>query len=366
MRRLITICLLLGCLAALPLMIAAQDAVPVTTPEVQPPQPTSEIMPPDAAATAEVQPIPLPDGAVPIPTPIGGGPAPLAEAVAPVDTGITVPPPSAAVIDPAAVPLLINARNDLELIASQQLSGQRPVGWSGSIDVNNAQLPLLIRLDLELLAGTIFGAEVRPSGWFGAVPGTTIAISRDIRHDLELLADSVGVVNVRPSGWAGDDPLLRCPRAVQSLINVMERGGIFTLSVGTNEPNFCALAEIEASQFAEQNQVLGQRGVALANPAASGSAPTSAGGSGQITGPFAIAFLDRNANQQVGAIPVGEVVAPVARSYVQFSRMTLVRGSGFEVFVDYRDTSLTDDQFAALPDVNSVAAAPTCTVPWCQ
>lgn len=376
MRRLTMIGLLCGCLAALPFVMAAQDNVPVTTPEVQPPptvegQPTLDpaIQPPlptaqtpgEAVATAEVQvQPPLPDGVVPIPTPMGGGEVPLA-AVAPAAAPIEAQ--ASAASDPA-VPVLINARNDLELLASQQLSGERPVGWGGSIDVNDPQLALLIRLDLELLAGSIFGAETRPPGWFGPIPGTTLSIARDIRHDLELLADTVGVANVRPSGWAGDDPLLRCSRALQSLVHVLERGGIFTLTVSTGDPTFCTLAEIQASQFAEENQVIGQRG-AVPVQTSLGIAPAAIG-SIQITGPFAIAFLDRNANQQVGAVPVGQVITPIARSYAEFSRMTLVRGDGFEVFVDYRDTSLTDDQFTALPDVNTIGSVPACNAGWCQ
>lgn len=109
-----------------------------------------------------------------------------------------------------ALEILVRARSDLELLATNQLGRERPIGWSASLDVTDPQLAVYIRLDLELLAATLVGIETRPRGWFGAIPGTAFSIARDIRHDLELLADTIIATNQRPNNWAGDDPLLRC------------------------------------------------------------------------------------------------------------------------------------------------------------
>ncbi|MBL8164432.1 MAG: hypothetical protein JNJ61_20760 [Anaerolineae bacterium] len=273
---------------------------------------------------------------------------------------VAVTPEAAPVspIAPEAIPVLINARTDLELLANQVLNAERPVGWSGSVDTNDIQLPILIRLDLELLAGTILGPDQRPPGWFGAVPSTTYAIARDIRHDLETLADAVNPPNVRPPGWAGGDPLMRCSRSVQMLVTVLERSGRFTLQVDLNDPNFCLAAELQASQFAESNLN------ALTQPAATTSSGLPAG-SLQIDSEFAVAFLTRFGSRQVGAIPLGTVISPVARSTAQFSRMMLVRGDGFEVFLDYRDTTIDEAGFMALPDVDTITSAPVCRASWC-
>jgi hypothetical protein len=46
--------------------------------------------------------------------------------------------------------------------------------------------------------------------------------------------------------------------------------------------------------------------------------------------------------------------------------MTLVRGDGFEVFVDYTATSLTPQDFESLPDVNTVQVLASCTAEWCE
>jgi len=120
--------------------------------------------------------------------------------------------------------VLIRSRTDLEILADQQLGiSARPEGWSGSLDINNPQLPILIRLDLDLLMANTLGLDNIPVGWFGAQTSTATAIARDIRHDLELLADSLVGPNIRPPGWNGDDPLMRCDRSTQNLVTLLVR-----------------------------------------------------------------------------------------------------------------------------------------------
>lgn len=324
MRRVIYAVLMIGLL--LPSLLLAQD--PIATEEPVDPNSLSGL--PSVEVPAEGETV---------------DPAAIAQPTSPIEA--------------EALPILINARTDLELLATQTLGGDRPIGWSGSIDVNNPQLPLLMRLDLELLAGTLLGIDQRPAGWFGAVGSTQIAVSRDIRHDLELLADTVIQPNVRPPGWAGGDPLMRCDRAVQALVNLLERGGSFQIQVDLNDPNFCQLAEVQASRFAEQGQV----NAVSANT--SGGAQAVAPGSIQITTNFAVAFLDRNARQPVGTVPQGTVIQPVARSYAQFSRMMLIRGDGFEAFIQYDSSSIDEAAYRALPDVNTTGFSPSCIASWC-
>ncbi len=325
MRRMVALVLCV-CLSA-PALLAAQ--------EVRPPEATPDPLAPPLDLAA-------PDEAAPLPA---------------------EPVPPASPLPADALPVLINARTDLELLAIQYLGSDRPLGWSGSLDISDPQLPLYIRLDLELLAGALLQPDQRPSGWFGAVPSTPYAVARDIRHDLELLADALGQPNIRPLGWTGDDPLMRCDRPVQALVQLLERTGAFTLTADPALSNFCQQAALQASQFAE-TALLNSQNPARAIVANPSQSEVSAGQ--QVSTTFAVAFLDRFGSQQVGTIPLGEPVTPVARSYRQFSRMVLVRGAGFEVFADYGTIGLSADAFAALPDVDSVGANPSCAAAWCK
>jgi hypothetical protein len=338
-RRLICSFALFLLLAALP--AAAQDT-PATTPDPSSTQPQV------------------------VPTTEAGAP-PAATTEPPADAQ---PPP----FDANALELIINARNDLELLAGAHMGSNRPVGWSGSLDIKDPQLPLLLRLDLELLAGTLLAPDKRPTGWFGPVAGSPYSVVRDVRHDLELLADTLDKPNVRPPGWVGGDPLMRCDRSLQTLVNVLERGGIFSLNVDVNAPDFCKLAENQATQFADSNIVANPAAAAApvngaSQPGATagqGGGAAAGTGSAQINSNFAVAFLDRYGTKQVGAVPVNTVVTVVARSFAPFSHMTLVRGDGFEVFIDYKSTNLTDAQFNSLPDVDGVTVNPACNASWCK
>jgi phosphate transport system substrate-binding protein len=257
--------------------------------------------------------------------------------------------------------LLTQVRADMDALAEQQLGAQRPEGWSGSLDTTDPNLVLLVRLDLELLTGTLLGQETRPANWFGAVQSTPSAIARDIRHDLELLADEVYGLGERPDAWVGGDPLLRCNRATQALVNLLQRGGFYTLDVDLNAPDFCQQAEIAASRFSELNLLAVPEGGRIFSPSAIGRTP----GAYTIETEFAVAFLDRTAAQSVGVIPAGSPIRPVARSYAQFSNMTLVEGDEFLLFIDYRNSNLTTEEFEDLPDIAEQEFAPFCSARWC-
>jgi hypothetical protein len=261
--------------------------------------------------------------------------------------------------------VLVAARLDLELLAGEALGNNRPEGWSGTTDINDPQLVLLTRLDLELLAGALQGANRRPDGWFGVVASTPYAVARDIRHDLELLADVALGVDQRPNGWQGAEPLLRCDRATQAVVVFLELNGVFTLQADRTAPDFCRQAALEASLFMEINYLANPLpGASLTVPGVEGVAAQAGGG--VIDSNFAVGFFDRNAVQRAGVIPNGTPIQPVGRSYVQFSNMMLVRGEGFELFIDYQFTTVTPEQFRALPDIDTLQVTPVCVVDeWC-
>lgn len=329
-----------------PVVTAQGPAIVTVTPTPQggvPAPAATEPVDPAAPPPAETAPVQV--------APETGEPAAPAEPVAPVEVAPVAGDP-AAVLDAVA--------SDLTLLADQFFgTGARPEGWTPFLTPDNPQYALLLRLNLEILAGQIAGAEARPEGWFGAVGSSPFAIARDIRHDLELLAS---VYNdpppSRPEGWRGDDPIMQCGRAVQALVGVLEAGGVFRLEADPTSPDYCLQAEIQASQFAEQTLL--SNAAPAANPAA---APAT--GTDSVTTEFAVAFLDRGASLRVGVIPNGTPLTPVARSYAQFSNMMLASGDGFEVFVDYQQTSVSPEQFEALPNVDTLAVDPFCGADWC-
>jgi len=258
-------------------------------------------------------------------------------------------------------PILVNVRSDLQLLAINQLGNNVPDGWNPNLDINDPQLAVLLRLNLEILAGTLQGADRRPVGWFGTVLSTPYALARDIRHDLELLADAV-VPGARPFGWIGDDPVMRCPRATQDLLMLLELKNGFQLDVDFNSPDYCDQIAVKTSQYAEIHLLQEQ----IAAPVPAGQTQ-AVGGTFVIktSSDFAIAFFDRSARRRAGLIPNGTTLTAIGRSTAEFSKMTVVQGDGFEVFVDYSTTTLTADQFATLPDVNGMELTLTCDADWC-
>lgn len=262
-----------------------------------------------------------------------------------------------------ALPILISARSDLELLANSKMGANRPTGWSGSLDINDPHLAVLIRLDLELLAAESYGVDRRPDGWFGAVPSTNSAIARDIRHDLELLADALIQPGVRPPGWTGADPLMRCNRATQTLVNVLSQNG-YALRADPNSAAFCRQAEIETSQYIERTML---------NTESTGASLIGRGNDSPVvvgvieaSTQHTLAFLDRNAATRVGIIPQHTTLKPVARSYAPSSNMMVVQGDRFQVYVDYKLTNISVGTFRSLPDVDTLPITLQCGAAWCK
>ncbi|MEM6527080.1 MAG: hypothetical protein AAF653_02235, partial [Chloroflexota bacterium] len=123
--------------------------------------------------------------------------------------------------------------------------------------------------------------------------------------------------------------------------------------------------EAEVSVFTELN-LLEQPEPAPAAAAATQAAPQNPNAQASIVTPGTIVYFDRGALEIAGIIPQGELFTPVARSYAQFSRMMLIRGEGFELFVDYQNTTLDAPTFEALGDINVIDVAVSCALDWCQ
>ncbi|MFZ4827498.1 MAG: hypothetical protein ACOYLB_09080 [Phototrophicaceae bacterium] len=280
----------------------------------------------------------------------------------------TLPPPTATPLPDinqflrpehdATARILLAVRNDLELLTGATL-GTPPAGWSGSYNVDDPQMPLLVRLDLETLVGAF--SNDRPLGWFGVNPTTPYALARDVRHDLELLADLLIAPGVRPPFWIGDDPLMRCARSTQNLITLLGRQEVFTPLTAAGSGNYCEEVERELNVFVETTLLTG-------NFILSGQTPTET----PVPPPplsvvtDAAAYLDRAAGEGAGVIPSGTTFEALARSYAPFSRMVLIAGEGFVLFVDYQDTTLDALAFEALRDVDTFSFTPSCSSAWCQ
>lgn len=308
---------------------------------------------------------PTPTALVPLPTlalPPTAGPSPTALVLENQPTATASPAASSSAFAGDTQTLLISARADLESLTANTLGVTRPAGWSGSLDTSNPQLALLIRLDLEILAGNTLGADTRPAGWFGAVASTQYAIARDIRHDLELLADALLESTTRPQGWVGGTPILRCDRATQTLAELLERGGVFVLSADPNAADYCAQVAQAVSVFTETS-LLTMTGQPIFNQQ---TQTTTTSGSARIDTRFAVAFFDRGASQRVGVIPIDTRVRPVGRSTSEFSNMMLIQTDDFLLFVDYNDTTLTEDEFKDLPSAEQIPTAPFCEAEFCE
>jgi len=252
--------------------------------------------------------------------------------------------------------ILVNVRLDLETLASQLLGTTRPTGWTGAGVGSDSELALGLRTDLELLAFEVSGTD-RPEGWFGVVPSSTFAVARDVRHDLELLVDETGVV--RPANWIGGEPLFRCDRATQALVRYLEEAVSFTLQADRTAANFCEVAQVEASTFAE---------VAIGGTLGGGAAQTAAGAAGdggdpRIVADDAVGYIDAAGTVPAATFPVGEPLELVARA--PGTSLMLVRGFRFELFVDYTKTSVPADVFESLLNVGGFRVVPRCDADWC-
>lgn len=140
-----------------------------------------------------------------------------------------------------------------------------------------------------------------------------------------------------------------CGRSVAAIAALLKRDQGFEPATPPGA-DYCARLEEEITVFIE---------TLLADPTAEGVA-------GQSRGAFA--FIDFGARQYVGEIPQGEEFKAVARNALPDSTMIYVVGSEYAVFVDFNFTTLTADEFAALPDYRDYRGGirPNCEASWCR
>jgi hypothetical protein len=276
----------------------------------------------------------------------------------PENTPEPTPFPTATPEIPAEVFVLLDVRTDMERLADENFGvGSRPAGWNGVISPFEPQIALLTRADLELLATTLINPTARPAAWIGAFASTPFAVARDVRHDLEQLADYVYGRDARPDGWLGGDPLMRCNRATQALVALLQRGGIYRLEVQANAPNFCREVELSVTRFTE-TELLANAGNLFSNQ-------VSLLAEHEITTDFAVAFLDPGAVGRVGRIPRGTPIQVLGRSTTAFSNMMLVQGDSFIVFVEYTNTTVSEAQFRGLNNWEGLQLSTGCFADWC-
>lgn len=333
-------CALIVCIAAIPAVNAGS--------------PTSIQQDPNAQVTAEITPDPNAALAT-LPAPSDGSQ---------VQATVTATPGTTLTLEQTeALPVLAAARADLDILASDRLGADtRPPGWNGDSDPNNPALNEAIRLDLEALATAILGENIRPDGWIGYIVSVPLLIARDIRHDLELLADTaIGDPLVRPNGWQGDDPIYRCSRSAQNLLEVLERVYQYFPQVDFSRADACEVLEEQVNFYVETRVV---QPFANATPIVAFSLPTT-DQPFQVDSAFVIAFADLNARRRYGVIPAGTGFSILARSGNQFSNMMLIAGADFQVFTDFIYTPVTEAQYTALPEVGDGQTV-FCNASWCE
>jgi len=254
---------------------------------------------------------------------------------------------------------LINLRNDLELLATAIKGTVRPDGWNGNLDVTDAQLPLLIRVDMDLLLAYTLGFDV-PANWAGIVLGDTQYQVRDLRHDIELLADALMGAGVRPDGWGGSpNPIWACSRSTQTLVRLLGQGDFFNAVADPASPDYCTVLDLQVVGFVEQNLFT----LDTTETYFTSAVKTSLPGSILVNTDFAVGFFDIIASQRAAVIPNGSAVTPLGRSAVEFSRMMLVEGEGFLLYVEYPFTSMTEEEFETLGVAPQVQTF--CNEKWC-
>ncbi|MBN1967343.1 MAG: hypothetical protein JW910_22005, partial [Anaerolineae bacterium] len=188
-------------------------------------------------------------------------------------------------------------------------------------------------------------------------------IARAARHDLERLADAALGFNERPVGWTYPETaaLVRCSRSTQNLVSLLRANDDFVFTVSDpSQPSFCRSIEIEAGTFVENPPAdTGNQGAILAGSpgeASEGSGiviiETGEGIFGEATRPNI--FLDHSARVEVGLMPRGTTFVALARSSAPDSSMMYVQGEGFNVWLSWEYTTLSEPQYLGLPFAHQI------------
>jgi hypothetical protein len=143
---------------------------------------------------------------------------------------------------------LFDVRADLETLADTVFGVEvRPDGWKANFESTSASMGADAWYDGELLADEVFGAGVRPAGWLGATIVSPAALGRNTRHDLELSATTAFGTTARPETWRGAAPIFSCDRTLQNLVLVLANFYRILPQTADSALNYCESlrAEIE-------------------------------------------------------------------------------------------------------------------------
>lgn len=148
------------------------------------------------------------------------------------------------------------------------------------------------------------------------------------------------------------DPNAACGRTLANFVRLLVVSHKFQPQANPAAPDYCANLEKEANTFTEATLL--------------GKLSTLAEVGGESRDAFA--FMDFAARKFVGVMPKGTPFTAVARNALPGSKMMLVKGEGFTVYVDYTFTDITEDSFSTLPDYRDYDKpfAPFCKLDWCQ
>lgn len=252
-------------------------------------------------------------------------------------------------------------RGDLERLANELLGlDTRPSGWIGNLDEESNTFAYDIDVDTGLLADTVqdnpdVGRGLRPDEWKPFGTTSLIIAERNMRHNLEMLSDLTLGTGVRPHGWQGIEPILQCSLLTQGLVTLLERQYQFVADtlVVTDTDAFCAETVVAANDLAEnppappeeEEEDEDTRYVALSE--------------------YAFSYLDPAALEYMGQMPYGTEFRAWYRNFGE-STMMFVSGQDFAVYIDMRWTTMDEEIFDTLPNLDGVVPLTFCDAHWCN
>lgn len=248
-------------------------------------------------------------------------------------------------------------RGDLERLADERLGlDTRPGGWIGNRVDGSPTFLSDVFIDLDTLADNQLGIDIRPVGWIGVISASPLVSSRSIRYDIELLADLTLGEGVRPRGWQGSDPLVRCNTTLQTLVTLLTvRSGNFVAVIDASEPDndvFCRQILELAIATAETELTIDE----VLDPVSDDVLFESRN---------AFSYLDVEALEYMGVMPWETEFRPWFRNF-QDSTMMFVTGADFALFIDRRWTTMPEEAFVRLPNLEGRKPRTFCDARWCN
>lgn len=253
--------------------------------------------------------------------------------------------------------LVLSVRGDLERLTDEVLGVDvRPEAWADNTDVESDSFYPDLAADLERLADIILQGR-RPDTWVELVAFNESSRLRTLRFNLELLADVHMGFGVRPNNWQGESEIFRCAPRLQNLILLTEQAYQYELPQTDAEgPAFCALVNTDVN-FAIENPPTQeeQEEIEATIQAFDFNAESR----------NAFAYLDTAALQYMGVLPWGTKFRAWYRNFGE-STMMFVSGPDFAVYIDRRWTTLSEETFAGLPNLEGRVPLTFCDAEWCN